>query len=337
MSKVVIAILNWNGEKFLERFLPSVVRFASDAEIVVIDNASTDRSIKFLKKNFPEIRIVSLDKNYGFAEGYNRGLKCIDSTYYILLNSDVEVTKNWWQPLINLLEADSNIGAVQPKIVSYNAKNKFEYAGASGGFLDKYGYPFCRGRILDTIEEDSGQYDRLIQVFWASGAAMAIKAEVFHKLNGFDGEFFAHMEEIDLCWRMQHAGYSIYCEPKSVVYHVGGGTLPNESPFKLYLNFRNNLFMLYKNLPSNEFIPILFIRICLDGVAALQYLIKNNLNAVKSVWKAHMQFYKNLPRLNKQRKVLQKAKQFTAKRYTKSILWEYFMRGNRTFSQLNRD
>lgn len=334
MPKVAIAILNWNGVGFLEQFLPSVMHFADDAEIVVIDNASTDNSLDFLTRNYGTVRIVALDKNYGFAEGYNRGLRQVQSDYYILLNSDIEVTKHWWQPLVKLLETNAEIAAVQPKIRSFCDKKMFEYAGACGGYLDKYGYPFCRGRILDSLEADNGQYDDLQEVFWASGAAMAVKADVFHEMQGFDGNFFAHMEEIDLCWRMQSAGYKICCEPKSVVYHVGGGTLPNESPFKLYLNFRNNLWMLYKNLPKSHLTRVLSVRLLLDGLAACKYLLSGNLRAVKSVWNAHMAFYSHLPRLRKQRKLLFNNRKQEVKRYRRSILWQYFVAQRTVFSEL---
>ncbi len=335
MTKLAVVILNWNGKAFLKQFLPSVVKFSEGARIVVIDNASTDNSIEFLEKDYPDIQRIVLDKNYGFAEGYNRGLRQIKATYYVLLNSDVELTENCWQPLLELLDINPKIGAVQPKIKSYRQKEYFEYAGACGGFLDKYGYPFCRGRILDTLEKDRGQYDTLQHIFWASGAAMCIRSEVFHKLGGFDANFFAHMEEIDLCWRMQDLGYEIYCEPKSTVYHLGGGTLPNESPFKLYLNFRNNLFMLYKNLPSKNFLSLFLIRMFLDGVAAFKYLFSGNNKAFVSVWKAHMAFYKNLPQLRKQRKYLKTERKVETKHYKKSVLWQYFIEKKKYFSGLS--
>ncbi len=334
MSKVEIVILNWNGERFLKKFLPTVVQFADEAEIVVVDNDSKDNSLSFLRKNYPEhVKIITLAKNYGFAEGYNRGLEQITAEYYILLNSDVEVTQNWWQPLIELLDKNPKIAAVQPKIRAFHNKDHFEYAGACGGFLDKYGYPFCRGRILDTIEKDEGQYDSPMKVFWASGAAMAVRASVFHEAGGFDANFFAHMEEIDLCWRMQRMGYSVYCEPKSVVYHVGGGTLPNDSPFKLYLNFRNNLAMLYKNLQRSELLSVFFVRMCLDGIAALRFLLGGNFKAVGSIWKAHLYFYRNFSRLAQQRKALAKASKKEVVRYEKSILWQYFVKKRRFFSK----
>lgn len=336
MPKVAIVILNWNGESFLAKFLPSVVANSAGAEVVVIDNASTDNSLGFLQKKYPDIEIIVLDKNYGFAEGYNRGLEKIKAAYYILLNSDVEVTESWWQPLIELLESDKTIAAVQPKICSFNDKTRFEYAGACGGYLDSYGYPFCRGRILDSLEVDNGQYDGLQKIFWASGAAMAIRADLFHEMSGFDAAFFAHMEEIDLCWRIQNRGYSIFCEPKSIVYHVGGGTLPNESPFKLYLNFRNNLWMLYKNLPKEGFFFVFLVRMFLDGIAAVKYLISGKIKNAQSVLKAHIAFYSNLKRLYKQRKMLNQKRRTTAQLYDKSILWEYFWKGKKQFSSLER-
>ncbi len=337
MPKVAIVILNWNGVGFLQKFLPTVVEFAAEAEVIVVDNASTDASVDFLRKNYSEqVNTITLDKNYGFAEGYNRGLQQIEADYYILLNSDVEVTQGWWQPLIELLEQKPEIGAVQPKICAYNQKDHFEYAGACGGFLDKYGYPFCRGRILDSIEKDNGQYDTRMKVFWASGAAIAVRSSIFRDAGGFDATFFAHMEEIDLCWRMQRMGCEIYCEPQSVVYHVGGGTLPNESPFKLYLNFRNNLSMLYKNLEKSELLPILLVRMCLDGVAALRFLLGGNFKAVGSIWKAHLYFYKNFSRLKEQRKIVLKMGDKPVSRYEKSVLWQYFVKKQHFFSKIYR-
>lgn len=334
MPEAAIVILNWNGVDFLKEFLPSVVEYSEGTKIIVIDNASSDTSVAFLATAYPFIETIVLDKNYGFAEGYNRGLAQIKASYYILLNSDVAVTENWWQSLIAVLQSDDKIAAVQPKILSFHDKESFEYAGACGGYLDKYGYPFCRGRILDTLEKDRGQYNNLQQVFWTSGAAMAVKADIFHKLGGFDADFFAHMEEIDLCWRMQRANYTLYCEPNSVVYHVGGGTLPNESPFKLYLNFRNNLCMLYKNLPNNELFRVFFFRAVLDGMAALKYLLSGNWKAFKSVFKAYHAFVRSLGRLKLQRKALMAAEKIVAKRYQKSMLWQYFFLRNRQFSEI---
>ena len=273
MLKTAVVILNWNGRKFLEQFLPSLIQNTQDenTQIVIADNNSSDDSIEFLNKNYPSIRQIIFDKNYGFTGGYNQALKQIEAKYFVLLNSDIEVTQNWLNPLVNLLESDNTIATCQPKIRSFHQKEYFEYAGAAGGFIDKYGYPFCRGRILDTVEKDMNQYNDIKDIFWASGACMLIRSDIFKQLNGFDDDFFAHMEEIDLCWRIKTAGHRIVYNPESVVFHVGGGTLPNNSPFKLYLNFRNNLFLLYKNLPEKNFVPVLVTRMLLDGLSAMVF------------------------------------------------------------------
>ena len=254
--KVKIVILNWNGRAHLERFLPSVVAHSGEASVVVADNGSNDDSVLFLREHYPQVELLQLDQNYGFAEGYNRALSRIEADCYVLLNSDVEVEEGWLNPLVARLAADEKVAALAPKIISYERKSDFEYAGAAGGFIDCFGYPFCRGRILDTIEKDQGQYDTAREVFWASGACMVVRADLFHKLGGFDGDFFAHMEEIDLCWRMQLAGYRVMVEPRSRVFHLGGGTLPNNSARKLYLNYRNNLSMLFKNLSRRSLLPV---------------------------------------------------------------------------------
>ena len=275
-KRIAIVILNYNGIKLLKKFLASVVNFSDKkiSSIYLIDNFSTDESIKYVKKKFPSIRIIKNKINLGYAEGYNKGLELIKSDYYILLNSDVEVTKNWLNPLFNLMESDNNIVACQPKILSYNKKDYFEYAGASGGFIDKLGYPFCRGRIFDTIEKDSGQYDNKIQVFWASGCCLMIRSDIFHKLGGFDNYFFAHMEEIDLCWRINNLNLKIYCEPKSKIYHLGNQTLNKSNPTKTYLNFRNNLIMILKNDHFINLIWKLPTRLILDFFAFLRFFMK---------------------------------------------------------------
>ena len=304
MTNVAIVILNWNGKKYLKKFLPGVIEHSSqdDYEIVIADNASTDDSIIFLENNYPKIRIIKLDKNYGYAQGYNLALEQIESKYYILLNSDIEVTKNWIQPIIGLMDSDESIAACMPKIRSYKDKSNFEYAGAAGGFIDKYGYPFCRGRILDTLEEDTGQYDQNTEVFWATGACLFVRADSFHKAGGLDGDFFAHMEEIDLCWRLKNNGYKIMYSHESTVFHVGGGTLDTTNPFKLFLNYRNNLYLLYKNLHSSELIKTLFIRMILDGISAFVYLLQMQPKKFSVVFKAHISFYKNLNHLKEKRK-----------------------------------
>ncbi|MCF6242878.1 MAG: glycosyltransferase family 2 protein [Bacteroidales bacterium] len=294
--KVAVVILNWNGEKYLKQFIPALIKNSNSDEVVlyVADNASSDDSVQYLRDNYPQIKLILLDENYGFAGGYNKALQQINAEYYILLNSDVEVTSNWIFPIIEKLDQDKSIAAAMPKIKSFNKKTYFEYAGAAGGFIDKYGYPFCRGRILDTIEKDAGQYDDEREIFWASGACMFVRSSVFHEHDGFDADFFAHMEEIDLCWRMKNSGYKIMYYSDVEVYHVGGGALPNNSPFKLYLNFRNNLFMLYKNLPKGKLFQTLFLRMILDGASALVYLLQFSFSSFSAVFRAHIAFYKSL-------------------------------------------
>lgn len=332
MSSCSVVILNWNGEKHLKEFLGSVALYTSDGiDIIVADNGSNDGSLKFVRENFPRVKIIELDRNYGFAEGYNRALERVNSDYYILLNSDVEVTPRWCEPLIEFMEANSSYAAVAPKLLSYLEKERFEYAGASGGFIDWLGYPFCRGRILSTIEIDRGQYDTQREVFWASGAALLIRSKVFKKLGGFDGDFFAHMEEIDLCWRAQILGDKIGVVPQSVVYHLGGGTLPVSSPRKTYLNFRNNLAMLYKNLPQRRLYITLFIRMILDGSSALVYLLQGNMAMFKAVFSAHIDFYKWHKKLKVKREHIQAtAIRESSQIYEKSILLEYLL-GKRKF------
>ena len=306
MKPVKVVILNWNGRSHLERFLPVLVARTPGADIVVADNGSTDDSADFIRARFPQVELLLLDRNYGFAEGYNRALARIEADYCVLLNSDVEVTEGWLAPLVELLERDSAAAAVAPKIRSYANPGKFEYAGAAGGFIDFLGYPFCRGRILDTIESDRGQDDAPREVFWASGACMLVRSEVFRRLGGFDGDFFAHMEEIDFCWRAQLAGYRIRVEPRSTVFHVGGGTLPNNSPQKIYLNFRNNLCMLFKNLSPGTFWPVLFSRMVLDGMAALVFLVQGHPDFFKKVFRAHIDFHRQRKSLHEKRRAIQR-------------------------------
>lgn len=293
MSRTAVVILNFNGEKLLRQFLPSVIRCSGEAEIVVADNASTDQSIQILKADFPTVRLVLLDRNYGFCGGYNRALKAIEADQYVLLNSDVEVTPGWLAPLTGLLEKDQSIAAVQPKILSYREKNKFEHAGAGGGFIDSLGYPFCRGRIFDQVETDEGQYDDVREIFWASGACMVIRSAAFHRFGGFDEDFFAHMEEIDLCWKLHRANQKVYYNGKSEVYHVGAGTLAYGNPRKTYLNFRNGLSLIYKHLPAGELIYKFPARIILDWVASAVFLLKGNPPAGKAVLTAHRDFFRN--------------------------------------------
>lgn len=288
---IAVVILNWNGRKFLEQFLPSVLLSTHpDHEVIIADNASTDDSIAFLERHYPQVRIIRLQKNYGFAKGYNEALKQVESEYYVLLNSDVEVTPGWLEPMVSLLDNDSSIAACQPKLLSFHHKTVFEYAGAAGGWLDKYGYPFTKGRVFEVCEEDRGQYDQAEPVFWASGAALFIRAKVFHQLQGFDEYFFAHQEEIDLCWRIQLAGYKIYSCPLSVVYHVGGGTLSRSDSRKTFLNFRNNRIMLAKNLPFPHSLWILVLRNLLDAISAWKGLLTGNGGYFIAIIRAHIAF-----------------------------------------------
>lgn len=333
--KVKIVILNWNGRAHLERFLPSVVAHSNGASIVVADNGSSDDSVPFVREHYPQVELLLLDRNYGFAEGYNRALSQIEADCYVLLNSDVEVEEGWLDPLVAMLEADERIAALAPKILAYERRSDFEYAGAAGGFLDCFGYPFCRGRILDTIEKDRGQYDTAREVFWASGACMVVRADLFHKLGGFDGDFFAHMEEIDLCWRMQLAGYRVMVEPHSRVFHLGGGTLPNNSARKLYLNYRNNLSMLFKNLSRRSLLPVLFTRMVLDGLSALVFLLQRRPDFFKVVFRAHMDFYHALGKLRIKRRLIQQNRVASASSniYKGSIILRHAL-GKRTFDHL---
>ena len=335
MKKVAVVILNYNGKKFLEEFLPNVIANtnAEMAEIVVADNASIDGSVAFMQERFPSIRLIVNDFNGGFATGYNLALKQIEVEYFVLLNSDIEVTPQWIEPVIELMDSDPNIAACQPKILSYYDKEKFEYAGASGGFIDKYGYPFCRGRVFQHLEEDHGQYDDACEVFWATGACMFVRADLYLQHGGLDDSFFAHMEEIDFCWRMKNLGFKIYCCPQSRVYHIGGGTLPKSSARKTYLNFRNNLSLLYKNLPSNRVLWTIAYRIVLDWVAALKFLCGGGLKDYWAVIRAHFAFYRRIPSLRKVRKGL--PKQLVGQVYQRNIVFENFLRGKKLYSELD--
>ncbi|MBQ6770685.1 MAG: glycosyltransferase family 2 protein [Bacteroidales bacterium] len=303
MKKVAVVILNYNGKPFLERFLPNVIESCDSdwVEVIVADNASTDGSVDFMRERFPAIRLIVNGSNGGFATGYNQALQQVEAQYYVLLNSDIEVTRGWIEPVIQLMESDPQIAACQPKILSYHHKERFEYAGACGGFIDKYGYPFCRGRMFQHLEEDKGQYDAPMEVFWATGACMFVRAGLYHQIGGLDDSFFAHMEEIDLCWRLKNAGYRVFCCPQSAVYHIGGGTLPKNSPRKTYLNFRNNLSLLVKNLPSDRVFPVIFCRIFLDWVAALKFLFEGCKDDFRMVFKAHRDFFSRLKPLREMR------------------------------------
>jgi len=332
MKTLAIVILNYNGKKHLETYLPSVVECSDGHDVLVIDNGSLDDSINYISLKFPTVQLIQLKENVGFAQGYNDGLERIEGNYehYLLLNSDVEVSPGYLSPLLSRI-AESTIAVVQPKILSYVNKTRFEHAGASGGFLDKRGFPFCRGRIFDECETDHGQYDEAMPVFWASGACLLVKSALFHEVDGFDGRFFAHMEEIDLCWRLQHQGHQIWVEPSSKVYHLGGGTLSYESNTKVFLNFRNNLCMLAKN--ETGFWPgKIFIRMLWDGLAAVQFLLKGKPSLLYQVLKAHLAFYMALPRLISQRT---NKKNTTLGRYKGNIVIDYFLKKKNKYSDLS--
>ena len=331
MKTLAIVILNYNGKKHLKTYLPSVVECSDGHDVLVIDNGSLDDSIHYINLTFPTVQLIPLKENVGFAQGYNDGLERIKGKYihYLLLNSDVEVSSGYLSPLLSRI-ATPTIAAVQPKILSHVDKTRFEHAGASGGFLDKRGFPFCRGRIFDECEIDQGQYNEAMPVFWASGACLLVKSALFHELDGFDGRFFAHMEEIDLCWRLQHQGHQIWVEPGSTVFHLGGGTLSYESNTKVFLNFRNNLYMLAKN--ETGFWPgKIFIRMLWDGLAAVQFLLKGKPSLLYQVLKAHLAFYMALPRLKSQRT---KKKNTTLGRYKGNIVIDYFLKKKNKYSDL---
>ena len=337
--KVAVVILNWNGKKFLEQFLPSVIDYnSSTAEIIVADNASTDDSVAYLKSHFPSIKIIENATNGGFSKGYNDALKQVDAEYYVLLNSDVEVTPGWIDSVINLMDTDSSIAACQPKVKDYNNKSFFEYAGAAGGFIDKFGYPFCRGRILDNLEEDTGQYNDTREVFWATGACLFIRAEHYHEVGGLDEDFFAHMEEIDLCWRLKNVGYKVMYCPDSEVFHVGGGTLNKTSPHKTYLNFRNNLILLFKNHAPRFFMLKMIIRFLMDGIAGVKFLLSGEVAHMIAVIKAHFSFYATIRTTIKKRRLLkiQIEKETTTAVYIHSIIADYYLRGKKTFTEVDR-
>tara|TARA_B110000858_G_scaffold32549_1_gene36102 strand:- start:26202 stop:27218 length:1017 start_codon:yes stop_codon:yes gene_type:complete len=329
-----IIILNWNGIDLLKKFLPTLIAKSKNANIYIADNASTDNSIKFLEDNYTSIKILQNKTNCGFAGGYNLALSNLHEEFFILINSDIEVTDNWISPIIELLKKDEFISACQPKILDYNNKEKFEYAGASGGFIDFLGYPFCRGRIFNHIENDFNQYEDIKEVFWASGACLFIRSKHFNEVNGFDNDFFAHQEEIDLCWRLKNLGYKVMVNPESIVYHVGGGTLNSSSPFKTYLNFRNNLFMLFKNLHILSLFSVLFLRLFLDGIAALSLLTKKKgLTHLLAVLRAHFSFYLSLPSLIKKRSLI-KQKNNLIGRFNFIILIKFYFKKIRKFSEL---
>lgn len=331
--KIAIVILNWNGEKLLEKFLPSIITYSQlpNVSIYIADNASTDASISFVSKKYPTIQIVQNKHNNGYAKGYNDALQHINADVYALVNSDIEVTENWLTPIIEIFKNEPKTAIIQPKILDYKQKKSFEYAGAGGGFIDEFGYPYCRGRMFNTIEKDQQQFNDTTEIFWASGACFFIRATIFQELNGFDEDYFAHQEEIDLCWRAQNAKHTIKYVGASTVYHVGGATLKEESPRKSFLNFRNSLCSLVKNLPTSKLFPIIFGRLILDGIAGVKFLTELRPIHTLAIIRAHFSFYYYLPKmLRKRKQSIQKNNYFN----TKSIIWDYFVLGKKLFKDL---
>jgi GT2 family glycosyltransferase len=326
---IAVVILNWNGVQLLEQFLPSVIAYSPEATIYIADNASTDESISFVEQHYPAVKIVKNTDNYGFAKGYNEALKHIDAEIYALVNSDVEVTANWLSPIIDTFRNEPQTAIVQAKILDFKNKEYFEYAGAAGGFIDKYGYPYCRGRLFDTIEKDKGQYDDEREIFWASGACFFIRSYVYKELHGFDDDFFAHQEEIDLCWRAINKGYAIKYNYKSTVYHVGGATLKQGNPKKTFLNFRNSLLMLTKNTPNDSLHRILFSRMILDGIAAIQFISQGKFSHFAAILKAHYSFYTLFSITYKKRGSFQTKKYYNIK----SIVYQYYVNRGKVFAR----
>jgi len=341
MHKTAIVILNWNGLDFLNKFLGTVVKYSagSDTAIYIADNGSTDGSAEWVGQNFSAVKVIALGSNLGFAGGYNTALDKIDADYFVLLNSDIEVTEGWLEPLVSFMDLNHDVASCQPKIRSYEHRGQFEHAGAGGCFIDKYGYPFCRGRIFHHIEKDNGQYDTREDVFWSSGACMILRADAWKICGGFDPSFFAHMEEIDLCWRFSKAGYRVCYIPDSVIYHVGGGSLPYSSPFKTYLNFRNSLFLLYKNLPDDKLQRVMLVRKTLDGIAAFMFLARGDFLSFRSVLKAHLDYYRNRKDLRKKRKAVKQLErnQTNPGIVNKSIVFEFYLRGRKTYDRLKME
>ncbi|MCH7536182.1 MAG: glycosyltransferase family 2 protein [Bacteroidetes bacterium] len=334
--KTAVVILNWNGLKMLEAYLPVVVLHSgSSVDIIVIDNASADGSVEFIKEKFPDIELIQHKENLGFAGGYNEGLKQLEGRYhyYILLNSDVEVSENWIAPNIQFMDKNPSVAVCQPKIMSITNKKCFEHAGAAGGFIDIYGYPFCRGRIFQHVEEDTGQYDSNREIFWASGSCFFIRSTAFHTVGGFDADFFAHMEEIDLCWRLKAQGHNIIYISNTSVYHVGGGSLPRSNPQKTYLNFRNVLLMLLKNLPLKTLYPVLFVKLILDGIAGIKFLAEGDIKDFFAVIRAHKSFYSMFSAFKQKRKDGEQKE--VSQIYQASIVFEHFVKRKKRFSQLN--
>lgn len=342
MKQVSVIILNWNGNKLLREYLPSVVQYSNQdiAEVVVADNGSTDDSLKILQSEFPSVRVIPLNENHGFAKGYNLAIEQISTPYCILLNDDVRVTEHWIEPMFEYIETHPKIGALQPKLLSDRNPNSFEYAGAAGGYLDRFGYPYCRGRIFDTIEEDKGQYDKVCKVMWATGACLMIRTELYRKVGGLDNDFFAHMEEIDLCWRVRNLGYDLVCIPDSKVYHYGGASLSMGNPRKTKLNFRNSLLMLYKNLPVQYRCRIIFTRLILDGIAAANFFVHGQMKHVKAIWDAHREAKQMIRDIYRNKHQIQdisiksQPSEAQFKEEKISILWNYYLLRRRKYSSL---
>lgn len=328
--KIAVVILNWNGADLLRKFLPSVIQYSNEADIYVADNASTDDSIAVLETEFPSVQIVRIERNFGFAKGYNEALKKVQAEVFVLLNSDVEVTENWLNPIRDVFNNEPRTAIVQPKIRDYKNKEYFEYAGAAGGYIDQYGYPFCRGRLFDTLEKDHGQYDDNCEIFWASGACLFIRSSVYQELGGLDEDFFAHQEEIDLCWRAFNAGYLARYVAQSTVYHVGGATLQQGNPRKTYLNFRNSLYMLLKNLPASKLFPVIFSRLVLDGIAGIQFVLQGKITHCMAIVNAHFSFYGGFSKNFKKRKGHSSPKYYKVN----SIVYNYFWQKRRNFTEL---
>lgn len=332
--KIAIVILNWNGEVLLERYLPSVIAHSKEADIYVADNASTDGSVAFVTRTYPTIKIIRNTENGGFAKGYNEALKHVDADIFCLLNSDVEVTENWLHPISEAFSNITDVAIIQPKILDLLKRDYFEYAGAAGGFIDQLGYPFCRGRIFQTLERDNGQYDDTKEIFWATGACMFIRKKVFQELKGFDADYFAHQEEVDLCWRAKNHGHKIYYVGASRVYHLGGSTLSNMNPKKTYLNFRNSLFSITKNLPRRKAFIIIFFRLLLDGIAAMRFIFQFRFKHFIAIFRAHISFYRQFKKMYEKREKTRFLKNYYL---TKSIVWSYFVHKVRNFNILVKD
>lgn len=332
--QIAVVILNWNGKGLLESYLPSVLRYSESADIYVADNASTDTSIHFVKTTYPQVKIIENDSNGGFAKGYNDALKQVNADVYCLLNSDVEVTKGWLNPIIKTFNKIPEAAIIQPKILDLKKKDYFEYAGAAGGFIDQLGYPFCRGRVFQALEKDEGQYDDIREIFWATGACMFIKSQLFHDLGGFDEDYFAHQEEIDLCWRAKNSKHKVYYVGTSKIYHLGGSTLSNMNPKKTFLNFRNSLFSITKNLPRKKAFIIIFLRLILDAVAALRFVFQFRFKHCFAILRAHLSFYRHFRKMYKKREKANFLLKYYAK---KSIVWSHFVHQVKVFKGLAKD